>query len=82
MAFVKLSHAPRGTSGETYINPDHIVEVVISHTGGGPVATVKYIGGAESQFTEGTVQELLDIMVTPPPSQSQVIEERAEDGLP
>lgn len=54
MAFVKLSHAPRGASGETYINPDHIAEVVITTTAGGDqVATVKYIGGAVSQYTDG-----------------------------
>ncbi len=78
MAFVKLSHASRGLSGETYISPDHIVEVVIAQTGGGPVATVKYIGGAESQFTGGAVQELIDIVLAPPPGRARSFQGQIE----
>ncbi len=81
MAFVKLGHAPRGSMGETYINPDHIAEVVITTTAGGDrVAIVKYIGGAVSQYAEGAVQDLIDTVLSPPVSQSRVTDGRIEEG--
>lgn len=80
MAFVKLSYAPRGSLGETYINPDHIAEVIITTSAGGnQVAIVKYIGGAVSHYTDVAVQDLIDIVLDPKPGGPRVTDGRIEE---
>lgn len=61
MAFKKLDHAPDGTAGETYINPDNIAEVTVEQT---PVnetmARVTYVGGSQSTFIDAAAKELIE----------------------
>ena len=59
MAFKKLNYAPDSSSGETYINPEHIAEIVLEQGSGDEMqARVKFVGGAVTRFEGKAAVEL------------------------
>jgi hypothetical protein len=73
MAFAKIDQTPDGNNGSTYINVDHITEVVFDGSTNRTVrGRVRYIGGGVTTFDEGVVEELKAI-IDPPQEEGKSI---------